>query len=191
VRIERFAAQTYGFAVMRKKPAELDADYWALAACEDGWRVELAFSQAARDWTQWTQKLFGDGADMLSLRDEATSRLRFAAFSGDRLAGALYLAPEPVAVARGWAAEQLGIAHVSQRARLMVAAGRPGAGEPDRGAIVCACFNVGVNQIAAAARTGCQTVSAIGAATQAGTNCGSCRAEIGRIIDAYRLQAAE
>jgi len=169
----------------------LDADYWALAVCEGGWRIELAFSQAVRDWAQWAQNLFGDGADMLSLRDEAAGRLRFAAFVGDRLAGALYLAPEPVAVARGWAAEQLRLAHTSRRARLAVAAGRPSAGEVDRGAIVCTCFGVGANQIAAAARAGCRTVAAIGAATQAGTNCGSCRAEIGRIVDAHRLQAAE
>ena len=189
--IEPFAAQIYGFAVVREKPAVLDADYWALAICEGGWRIELAFSQAVRDWAQWAQNLFGDGADMLSLRDEAAGRLRFAAFVGERLAGALYLAPEPVAVARGWAAEQLRLAHTSRRARLAVAAGRPSAGEVDRGAIVCACFGVGANQIAAAARAGCRTVAAIGAATQAGTNCGSCRAEIRRIVDAHRLQAAE
>jgi bacterioferritin-associated ferredoxin len=47
------------------------------------------------------------------------------------------------------------------------------------------------NQIAAAAKAGCVTVEAIGEALQAGTNCGSCRAEIRAIINAYRLQAAE
>jgi bacterioferritin-associated ferredoxin len=45
--------------------------------------------------------------------------------------------------------------------------------------------------VAAAAKAGCVTVEAIGQALQAGTNCGSCRAEIKGIINAYRLGAAK
>ncbi|WP_292183303.1 bacterioferritin-associated ferredoxin, partial [Mesorhizobium sp.] len=52
-------------------------------------------------------------------------------------------------------------------------------------------FGVGANQIAEAVRHGCGSVAAIGAALHAGTNCGSCRAEIRVIIDAQSLQAAE
>jgi bacterioferritin-associated ferredoxin len=75
--------------------------------------------------------------------------------------------------------------------RVAVVAGRPGRGLAERGATVCSCFGVGANQIAAAAKAGCLTVEAMGQALQAGTNCGSCRAEIKGIINAYRLQAAE
>jgi assimilatory nitrate reductase catalytic subunit len=70
-------------------------------------------------------------------------------------------------------------------------AARPGQGVADRGATVCSCFGIGANQIAAAAANGCATVEAIGKVLQAGTNCGSCRAEIRGIVDAHRLQAAE
>jgi assimilatory nitrate reductase catalytic subunit len=77
----------------------------------------------------------------------------------------------------------------ARRADILV--GRPGADRPDPGPIVCACFGVGANQIAAAARGGCHTADAIGAALKAGTNCGSCRAEIRGIIEANRLEAAE
>jgi assimilatory nitrate reductase catalytic subunit len=94
-------------------------------------------------------------------------------------------------VSRDWAIEQLGADLVSQRARVAVVAGRPGRALAERGATVCSCFGIGANQIAAAAKAGCVTVEAIGQALQAGTNCGSCRAEIKGIINAYRLQAAE
>ena len=43
----------------------------------------------------------------------------------------------------------------------------------------------------AVTRHGCTTVEAVGALTRAGTNCGSCRAEIRGIVDAHRLLAAE
>jgi assimilatory nitrate reductase catalytic subunit len=68
---------------------------------------------------------------------------------------------------------------------------RAGAGRSDRGAIICACFGVGRNDILAAIQAGADNVAAVGAATQAGTNCGSCRAEIGGLFDAITVQAAE
>jgi assimilatory nitrate reductase catalytic subunit len=60
---------------------------------------------------------------------------------------------------------------------------------PAVGRIVCSCFNVGVDQLAAAVAGGCRSVEAVGAALRAGTNCGSCRSEIRTIIDAGRIQA--
>ena len=55
---------------------------------------------------------------------------------------------------------------------------------PDKGAIVCSCFQVGCHEIAAAAATGATTVRAVGDCLKAGTNCGSCRSEIQSILDA-------
>ena len=191
-RIERFAADAFGFAVFAERPASIDADYWSLARCTGGWRLEFALA-GSRDWTVFAASLLGaDGqSESLAYHDVAGGHHRFAHFAGSRLVGALYLAPEPVAVSRGWAAEQLNAEHADRRGRLAVVAGRPGGNRVDRGAIVCSCFGVGANQIAEAVRCGCASVEAIGAALHAGTNCGSCRAEIRIIVDAQRLQAAE
>ena len=126
-----------------------------------------------------------------SYHDAQGGQQRYACFAGERLLGALFLAPEPVPVPRSWLVEQLVTIHEGRRARLGVIAGRPRRGTIDRGATVCSCFGVGANQITQAVAAGCQTVDAIGKATQAGTNCGSCRAEIRGIIEAHRLKAAE
>ncbi|MER8385561.1 molybdopterin-dependent oxidoreductase [Mesorhizobium sp. M1428] len=189
-RIERFAATAFGFAVLAERPASIDADYWGLARCPAGWRLEIAL-QDSRDWTAFAASLLGMEGETLAYHDIAGGHHRFARFAGSRLVGALYLAPTPVAVSRGWAVEQLDADHADRQARLAIVAGRPGGKSVDRGAIVCACFGVGANQIAEAVRGGCTSVAAIGAALHAGTNCGSCRAEIKTIIDGRRLQAAE
>ena len=192
-RITRFAAGFYGFAVLRDKPATPEAAYWALARCTAGWRIELAFSRASPDWGAFAVSLFGraDGADILAYHDRTGQHHRFACFEGDRLAGALFIAAEPVAVSRNWAADQLEAAFRDQRARLAVIAGRPGRGTIDRGATICSCFGVGAKEIDSAIKQGCNTVEVIGQTLQAGTNCGSCRGEIKRIIAAHRLQATE
>ncbi|MER9015932.1 molybdopterin-dependent oxidoreductase [Mesorhizobium sp. M0898] len=189
-RLERFAAAAFGFAVFAERPASIDADYWSLARCPAGWRLEIAL-QDSRDWTGFAASLLGMEGETLAYHDIAGGHHRFARFAGNRLVGALYLAPTPVAVSRGWAVEQLGADHADRQARLAIVAGRPGGNSVDRGATVCACFGVGANQIAEAVRGGCTSVAAIGAALHAGTNCGSCRAEIKTIIDGRRLQAAE
>lgn len=188
-RIERFVAATYGFAVLRRKPAQVDAEYWAIAKCEGGWRVEMAFAADSDDWPSFVRELVGSDGEPAAYSDSETGRMRFACYEDGYLAGTVFLAPEPVAVSREWAVSQLVEVNSTPRTRSAVLAGRPGAGGFDRGAIVCACFGIGANEIAGAVARGCTSVAAVGAATQAGTNCGSCRAEIRNILDA-QLAAA-
>jgi assimilatory nitrate reductase catalytic subunit len=191
-RVERFSAATYGFAVLREKPHALNADYWAIARCDGGWRLELAVATGEHDWAAFAARLFcaPPGSETSAYHDLTSGQQRFACFDGERLVGALFLAAGPVAVSRDWAVEQLNAKAVAG-ARLAIIAGRPGRGNVDRGATVCSCFNIGTNDIAAAVKRGCSTVAAVGDALLAGTNCGSCRAEIRAIIESQRLQAAE
>ncbi len=189
VRVERFAATWYGFAVSRERPDQIDTEYWAVAPATGGWRTELAGRIAPGSWDDLCRTLLGldatAGHEMLAYHDVASGQHRYAAFDGPQLVGALYLAPGPVAVARAHAADSLRATYAEPRDRLRLLAGRPGATERDRGAIVCACFDVGLNQIAdAVTKGGCLSVAAVGKSLSAGTNCGSCRPEIGRIVQA-------
>ncbi len=192
VRMERFAASTYGFAVLARKPENVDAEYWAIAKCRQGWRLELGFADSREDWASFADALFGVSprAETIAFLDRQSGCYRFARYCDEMLLGALFLAPEPVAVSRDWAVAQLEACHPSAE-RFKIIAGRPGAGGADKGATVCSCFGVGINEIAAAARKGCRTVAAIGETLQAGTNCGSCRAEIKTILELQNLEAAE
>jgi len=80
---------------------------------------------------------------------------------------------------------------VAAEDRLRLLAGRPGADSFDRGPIVCACFGVGLNEITAAiADKGCESVDDVGACLGAGTNCGSCRSEIGRLLTSMKFDKA-
>ena len=193
VRARRHAASLFGFAICAASPAALDCDYWALARLAGGWKVEFAHGEALADADAFARKLFGldDKHELIGYRDHATGIRRIAAFEDARLVGALFLAPEPVAVSRSWAAGQLAAEHRDPASRWRLVAGRPGADMPDKGAIVCSCFSVGAKEIAAAVRTGCGSVEAVGKVTCAGTNCGSCKSEIREIVDEHRIVAAE
>ncbi|RYE03630.1 MAG: NAD(P)H-nitrite reductase, partial [Sphingobacteriaceae bacterium] len=57
--------------------------------------------------------------------------------------------------------------------------------EPVLGKLVCSCNNVGSENICHKIASGCTDLKAIGAATGAGTGCGSCRPEVKRILEEY------
>ncbi|MGE0407878.1 MAG: molybdopterin-dependent oxidoreductase [Amphiplicatus sp.] len=192
VRVERFNAAWYGFAalaapVFSTLRAPVEADYWAKARIEGGARFEMAGLSAldSAAGEAIAGRLFRAFVDerargaLASTTDVAAGRHSCAVFQGDVLMGALFLAREPVGAARAFVLEHIG-RRLSPEARQGVLAGRPGGAGVDRGAIVCSCMNVGANEIAAAVARGCRTIDEVGLATGAGTNCGSCRSEIGR-----------
>jgi assimilatory nitrate reductase catalytic subunit len=177
----------YGFFVAKEKP-KLDTSYWAIAPASGGWRGEVAFSTVPASWSDVLTHMFGTSM-VETISDARSGRRGFAIVEDGRLRAALWLSPDPVLVARQWAVNLLTTDGLTAAT---VLAGRPNLERPDGGAIVCACQSVGINTIVdAVTRHGCSTVEAVGARTTAGTNCGSCRAEIREIIHAHALAAAE
>ncbi|WP_425432948.1 molybdopterin-dependent oxidoreductase [Hartmannibacter diazotrophicus] len=186
-----YAARWYGFAVLRDRPETIPADYFALGRSRGGYRLELA----GRDETLAVDALFDaliaplPGDERLAYHDRTRHVSRHAVFRNGVLVAALFVGPEPVAASRSYLVDRLSADAMDPRDRLKLLAGRAGAEEPDKGAIVCSCFDVGVNTITEAILAGtAMTVDAVGKALRAGTNCGSCRSEIGRLIDACCVQ---
>ncbi|WP_372604249.1 molybdopterin-dependent oxidoreductase [Actibacterium sp.] len=178
----------YGFAVSTQSLTP-DCRYWALAKSRLGWRAELAGAEPPEDWETYARDLFNlPEAEVMIVTDPARGMARIALHQDGRLMAALFAGPEPVAVSRGHIAALVG--EVSDP---MTLSGRPGGDRPDPGATVCVCFDVGVNTILAAiASQSLTSVEAIGAALQAGSNCGSCRPELAALLaSATTREAAE
>lgn len=184
VAIRPFAADWYGFAVADRE-FRPDCAYWARAVLAGGQMAELA-GQGAPDWVALAQDMFGLKAAPIAVHDRRRGLTRLAFLQGGRLRAALFVGPEPVALSRSHVAAAL-----QGDCGAEILAGKPGGNRPDEGAVVCACFGVGVNTIAHAISTrGLVTVEAIGAALRAGTNCGSCRPELRALIDARAARIA-
>ncbi|MFN3661857.1 molybdopterin-dependent oxidoreductase [Yoonia sp.] len=175
----------YGFAVSAG-PLRPDTTYWARARHAGGWRCELAGVARPTDWEAYARILFDlPDATCLSVADQKRGTHRLALMAEGRTLAALFVAPDPVQLARGHVADQVG----QPGAALL--AGRPGLGTADPGPTVCACLNIGLHTITAAiAAQNLTSVAQIGAALQAGTNCGSCRPELAALLT-QRLEAAE
>ncbi len=190
--ISSLPAEWFAFGAISSE-GELSCDgfgceYWALAQTGFGYRVEMAGLDRLKQVSSLADRLFGtiecqDGSASEAVRygDVGKGQFREALFVDGVLRGLIFVGTEPVVASRSWLCAQIG-KRFDIRARQFLLAGRPGDDQPDPGPIVCSCMNVGANTIHKAVASGCRSIEEIGAATQAGTNCGSCTAELRRFL---------
>ncbi|MEM7690561.1 MAG: molybdopterin-dependent oxidoreductase [Pseudomonadota bacterium] len=174
-RIERIELVWRGFAVSRA-PLELaGCDYWVKSRVDGGWLYELAGLSEIDPVSVLPSGTISEvrypskGLERVAVSDE-----------DGRLAAAVFITRKGDLPARDWVASQLGQAVEDPMALL---AGRPRVAHPDRGAVVCVCHDVGAFEIEASIAEGAGSVSGIGAACRAGTNCGSCRPQLARMLE--------
>lgn len=120
----------------------------------------------------------------MTYEDAATGARRDAWLRDGRLVAVLYITISGRLPPRDWLAELFAQPELSQDARSALLFGRPPGAPVDKGPLVCACLKVGARAVQAAIIAGAGSPDAVGAATGAGTNCGSCRPEIARMIAA-------
>ena len=177
VAAERFAAAWYGFAVSIATFAP-ECDYWARARTGSGYRGELAGRSVPEDWERYARALFGyRDAALQRMSDTRRGRHRLAFFDGDTLLAALYVGPEPVRLMRDF------LVGLPGGEAPWALAGRARGDTPDPGPVICSCYAVGRDTIRRAiASENLASVDEIGASLSAGTNCGSCKAELASLI---------
>jgi assimilatory nitrate reductase catalytic subunit len=183
--------QRYGFAVSAFRPDGLDAAYWAWQRprVAGGWSLASISPKTGQRGAARHSPLRTDRAARLC----RPARRAISGWPSSMAtpSGRLFYARRPVAVARNWAISQLTAPHDDLRKRFALSPAAPVPTSLDPGATVCSCLSVGVNQIISRARRLPQRRSRRQAQLNAGTNCGSCRAEIRGIIDGCLAAAAE
>ncbi len=195
LRIRREAKAWEGVLISRRDLRPTGFVHWSRHKIDGGWVYEFAGTETPDQGILLTKRfLDAFRADqLLEYRDRKGRNFRAAAIDDTgALAEALLVAPPDQLPARDWLVSLFNSRQplaISDRHALL--SGRSPTPTPSIGRIVCACFNVGVNQLASAVAQGCGSLEEIGKQLNAGTNCGSCRPEIRSIINAGRILAAE
>ena len=176
----------HGFLANNTAPTP-QTPYAAVARTQTGWQVELAGSKMPADWETEARKLSEQAEGEVSMQsDPATGTIRIAIVQNGLITALFFASPSPVVVSRTTIIGLIG----SDMPPLAALAGRSVSNQPDAGATVCACFNVGRNTLLAAAANGARSVAALGDATCAGTNCGSCKPELTALLAEASLPMA-
>jgi assimilatory nitrate reductase catalytic subunit len=182
-----------GFLLRREDgvPSLGEQVYWSKAPVASGFAFELA------GWTALASVIHSEdvlrqvmqisrGVELVSYSDPRKSVFRYAGFAGDRLEACLFLAPEGVSLPPKEVAQTfLGRAMTPvERVSLLAALTPDGSAVSQK--VICSCFSVGAESIAAAIRDGkLANVAEIGARLKAGTNCGSCIPELKKLLQEH------
>jgi assimilatory nitrate reductase catalytic subunit len=132
----------------------------------------------------WLRQALPDsaGAQWIEYADATAGNYRAALVSEGRLQACL-MVTRGTLPARTWLASLFNRPQLDSTDRRWLLLGQR-QDVPDPGPTVCACFAVGSHAIVAAVRTGSTSIDAVGRQLKAGTNCGSCRPEIARLVAA-------
>ncbi|WP_082979456.1 nitrate reductase [Labrys sp. WJW] len=187
--IRPWAIQAEGFIASRRRlplPAWLSHARMTVA---DGEIVHFASPRAPGALHDLLSNWLNLWTSPLHQRNPVADLYRSASIVDHRLEILLSTAPRRDEDGAAWARDLLARERIDAATRRFILAGRapdPGL-RPSRQ--VCACFGIDQARIEAAARSGVDSVEAIGAALKAGTNCGSCRPEIRKILEGCRQPA--
>jgi assimilatory nitrate reductase catalytic subunit len=183
-RIEPFHVAWHGF-VLTRTPRDLRGlTWWALARGNGLLRYEIAGRTVPPDWCAFAQELLGSGpSGYLDYHDAAAGVYRAARVVDGRLEACAFFSPRADLPSRAWLSSLFARARLEEAERAMLLAAAPATGMEDSGPIVCSCYGVGRETIArAVARHALRSPREVGAHLRAGTNCGSCVAEITTVI---------
>ena len=189
VSLKKYNAAWYGFGVathaISSKP-----DYFATRPLDHGIAFECAGKLLPADWAQFIAELLPTATITSSVHGSNPAQFRCLAYVNNRLEFAFFASDQPVNISRDWVQQKLG----TSINPLEILAGRPLVAGEDKGPILCACMNVGRNQISRFIANNSQsTLQTVCDKTTAGTGCGSCRIEVQKMIqEAQKFpQAAE
>jgi assimilatory nitrate reductase catalytic subunit len=191
VRITRYEAGWHGFLIARAVLGTDLAEWTALfptgvfptgvVPTGVAWRHELAGQGAPEDAFARLRATCAAPGTWIVLQDPAAGMFRAALVEDGRLEAVLFVGPDHDLPQRDWLASLFALDRITTGDRRALLAGRPAEGPlPERP--VCVCFGVGAGAIRHAIASGCSSVEAVGVATTAGTNCGSCRPEIRTLL---------
>lgn len=183
-KLEAWTPAWEGFLLRRDDVAPA-AEYWLASAGAGHMRYDMAGMKPPD-----VDALVGKGGERIDYIDATGGRYRAATFADGRLQAVLFVGPRDALPDAAWLAGLFAKDTLDIAERRALLSGCTPEGAAVSGALICACHGVRASAIEDAIAAGCESAAAIGVATKAGTNCGSCVPELRAMLAALVREAA-
>ncbi len=171
-----------GFVRTRRATAFPNATWWTRIAIANGYEYRVASDHGPMVWHDFAYRMLTEDGKLAEHLAERTYRA--AAIVDGEVDGLICIGPSDQPLSMGDLNALEG--HDDGIPLTRIAAASMTETEP----VVCACFGIGAEVIRNAVASGMAgTIAAIGQATRAGTNCGSCLPELKRLVAQERAKA--
>jgi assimilatory nitrate reductase catalytic subunit len=196
-KVEPFTVAWHGFVLSREalpiSAASLLDTWWTRVTGAQFNRYELAGRDADAEWPARARVALGadnEHADWLEYEDRSAGVYRAALVVDDRIAACIFVSRRSDLPSRAWLAGLFAKDTLAETDRIGLLVGEPMEAGEDQGPTVCSCWGVGRNRIVDGIRKqGLDSVAALGAKLQCGTNCGSCIPELKVLLAQNRVAA--
>jgi assimilatory nitrate reductase catalytic subunit len=183
-RIEQVEFAYRGFALTRHAIALPAGAWFARVAVANGEGLLFATNEPLDFWQDFSATLATDEHELAEYVDPPRGLVRVAAFRSGQLDACIFVGPAKAPPQWDAVRSLFEAGVVSERDRRILLSGRSSDGLAETGPLICACYSVGLTAIRKAIATGeAASVDDIGRTLRAGTNCGSCVAELRAIIE--------
>jgi assimilatory nitrate reductase catalytic subunit len=185
-RVMPFVVSWHGFVLSREPLTNLDVTWWTLVQGPKFLRYEIAGRRVYGNWSPWARRQFNAqnaDADWLEYSDPAAGVYRGALLVEDRIAACVFISPRQDLPSRTWLSSLFAKDRISDLDRAGLLIGQAADPRADTGPVVCSCFGVGRKTICdAITKYNLTTTQEVGQKLRAGSNCGSCVAEIKMLL---------
>jgi assimilatory nitrate reductase catalytic subunit len=178
-RVVKYQPAFYGLLIATNLPDLSRLDYWTRIFSHEGQAAEFSSNLSAE---ALFSLLLPQSVTMnrLDMHDAQRGIYRTIALQDGQCVAALYLSSRPITLSRNWLFAAFGD---TATPALSLLAGQSAGLQNDPGETVCSCFNVGANTIRHCIRSEKPFhIDDIGKSLQAGTNCGSCRPALAKLL---------
>ncbi len=187
VTIEAVGFASFGFVIACKPFSLPESSYWTRVTLEGGEGALFAGNDGLAVWREYAARNREPSTEIIEYDDEKRGVYRVAHIAGTRLTFSLFVGSAESHMTWDAVRQMLSRQRIETKDRKLFLSGKNANGLPDTGPVVCACFGVGLHAIRDAIETkNTHTVEQIGVLLRAGTNCGSCKPELKRILQDVR-----
>jgi assimilatory nitrate reductase catalytic subunit len=184
VAVQSLAIDWYGYVLTAHRLDNLPCEYQVVSRGKGFFRYEIAGMGSMDSMRNWLESdLLGEVDDTLLYADPSSKRYRYAGLTEECLDIAVFIGTSPLLPEHSWVASMIGKKpNDSERGCLL--SGMSPSDQDDKGEVICSCAGVGLHDIQRWVKQHAGTVSveSVGDALGAGVNCGSCVAELKRIL---------
>ncbi len=185
--IEAVTFAAFGFVIASTPFGLPKSAYWTRVTLDGGEGVLFAGNESLAAWRDYAARNRESSTEVIEYADEKRGVYRVAHMVGTRLTFSLFVGSAESHVTWDAVKQMLSRQRIETNERKLFLSGRNANGLPDTGPLICACFGVGLNAIRNAVETkSAHNVEQIGLLLRAGTNCGSCKPELKRILQDVR-----
>ncbi|MDT2021862.1 molybdopterin-dependent oxidoreductase [Methylocella sp. CPCC 101449] len=183
------SAEVHSFAfILSRQPLELPA--WLVHAhlpIEAGHATLIANPRTPAGVHAYLSNFLPAEGELLALEDSKAGTYRSIIMNGTRIEAVLFCAAARETAFFDFMCQRFGAPVPDDSERLALLTGRDFDASADTSPIVCSCHGVRASAIAATIAAGAGNVEAVGTACKAGTNCGSCKPEIRKMLEKERV----